>query len=325
MGLVAFLSLSVREYPDVDPPVVSVETIYTGAAANVVETRITQLIEERLAGIEGIQAITSRSEDASPTSRSSSRRGAIIDSAANDVRDRIGGLLDDLPDEADPPEIRKVDADERPILWFGFTAPPGWTNLQLSDWVDRTLVDRFSALDGVARVQISGEARPSMRVWLSPERLAALGLTPGDVEQALASQNVELPAGRIEAATQNLTVRVNRAFQTPEQFGALVIGRGADGYQIRLADVARIEEGPENPYSSFRMNGALGVGLGIVRQSGANTLAVADAAKKVADEIRPTLPKGMTLEVGGDSSLFIARPSNRSTTRWPKRRCWSSR
>jgi multidrug efflux pump len=306
-GLIAFFNLSVREYPDVDPPIVSVETTYRGAAASVIESRVTQLLEERLAGIEGIRTISSRSRDGTSEISIEFAPSRDIDSAANDVRDRVGGVLDDLPDDVDPPEIRKVDADAQPILTFTFTAPPGWSKLQLSDWIDRTLVDRFSAIDGVARINIFGEARPAIRVWLDPQRLAAFSLTPADIERALASQNVELPAGRIESQSQNVTVRVNRAFVTPRQFSQLIIGRGADGYLVRLGDVARVEEGPENIYSAYRMDGQTGIGLGIIRQSGANTLVVAEAARKVAESIRPTLPRGMTMQVGYDSSLFIAR------------------
>lgn len=306
-GVVAFFSLSVREYPDVDPPIVSVETTYPGAAAAVIESRVTQLLEERLAGIEGIQSITSRSRDGTSDISIEFSPSRDIDSAANDVRDRVGGVLDDLPDDVQAPEIRKVDADAQSILFFTFTAPPGWSRLQLSDWVDRTLVDRFAAIEGVARVNIGGEARPAMRVWLDVQRLAAFSLTPADVENALRSQNVELPAGRIESRTQNVTVRVNRAFSKPGQFERLIVSRGADGYLVRLGDVARVEEAPENPYASFRFDGQTGIGLGIVRQSGANTLAVAEAAKEVGESIRPSLPPGMTMEVAADSSLFISR------------------
>jgi multidrug efflux pump len=307
IGLIAFVSLPVREYPDVDPPVVSVETDYTGASASVVENRITEVIEERLAGIEGLKTITSRSRDGRADISVEFYPGRDIDAAANDVRDRVGGIADDLPEDALAPEIRKVDADEQPTIIFPMTAPPGWSGVQLSDWVDRNLVDRFSAIDGVARVQVFGEARPAMRVWLQPERLAAFGLTPADVETALRRQNVELPGGRIEAQSQNLTVRIGRAFTTPEQFRGLVIGRGGDGYLVRLGDVARIEQASENLYQRFRFNGRTGVGLAVIRQSGANTLAVAEAAKKVMEQVRPTLPQGMTIEVGLDSSLFISR------------------
>ncbi|TFI57999.1 efflux RND transporter permease subunit [Sphingomonas parva] len=306
IGLVGFFSLSVREYPDVDPPIVSVQTAYTGAAASVVESRITQVLEERLSGIEGLQTITSRSRDGQSDITIEFAPGRSVDDAANDVRDRIGGAARDLPEEALAPEVRKVDADASPILFLVFSKP-GWSQLQLSDYIDRTLVDRFSSLDGVARVFIGGEARPAMRIWLKPERLAAFALTPADVERALRTQNVELPAGRIESGAQNVTLRVNRPFATPQEFSQLIVGRGGNGYLVRLGDVARVEQGPENPYSAFRNNGVPSVGLGIVRQSGANTLAVAEAAKRAAEEIKPSLPEGMTVTVASDESLFISR------------------
>jgi multidrug efflux pump len=306
VGIVGFFGLSVREYPDVDPPVVSVDTRYIGAAASVVETRVTQVLEEQLSGLEGLQTITSRSRDGQSDITIEFTAGRNIDSAANDVRDRVGAAAGNLPTEVEPPVVRKVDADAAPIM-FLVISKPGWSRLQLSDWVDRNLVDRFSSIDGVARVFIGGEARPAMRVWLRPERLAAFGLTPGDVENALRTQNVELPAGRLESAQQNVTLRVDRPFATPEQFRALVVGRGADGYLVRLGDVARIEQGPENPYAAFRLNGNPAVGLGVVRQSGANTLAVAEAAKAMAEQVEPSLPEGMTIEIGSDESQFIDR------------------
>ncbi len=306
VGIVGFFGLSVREYPDVDPPVVSVETRYIGAAASVVETRITQVLEEQLAGLEGLQTITSRSRDGESDISIEFMPGRDIDSAANDVRDRVGAAAPNLPPEIDPPQVRKVDADAFPIL-FLVVSKPGWSRLQLSDWADRNLVDRFSAIDGVARVFIFGEARPAMRVWMRPERLAAFGLTPADIENALRTQNVELPAGRLESAQQNVTLRVDRPFQTAPQFAQLIVGRGNDGYLVRLGDVARVEPGPENPYNSFQMNGNPAIGLGIVRQSGANTLAVADAAKAMVDQVRRTLPEGMEITVGSDESQFIER------------------
>jgi len=306
VGIVGFLGLSVREYPDTDPPVVSVETAYTGAAASVIEARITQPIEEALSGIEGIETITSRSRDGVSDVSIEFRSGRDIDSAANDVRDRIGSVAEDLPEEALAPEVRKVDADSSPIL-FLVISRPGWSRLQLSDYVDRNLADRFSTIDGVARVFVGGEARPSMRVWLDATKLAAFGLTPANVETALRSQNVELPAGRLEAQQQNRTLRVERPFGSPESFAGLIVGRGEDGYLVRLGDVARVEVDAENPYSAFRMNGQSAVGLGIVRQSGANTLEVAQAAKDTAEALKPDLPEGMTITVGSDDSLFIGR------------------
>jgi multidrug efflux pump len=305
-GAVGYLSLSVREYPDTDPPVVSVETTYTGAAAATIETRITQVLEDAIAGVQGIQTIASQSQDGRSNINIEFDPSRDIDSAANDIRDRVGSVVQDLPEDVLAPQIRKVDADARPVLVFLFSRP-GWSRVQLSDYVDRTIVDRFSAIDGVARVNIFGEARPSTRIWFDPERLAAFSLSPADVEAALRAQNVELPAGRLESKDQNITLRVERPFATPEQFAALVVGRGANGYLVRLGDVGRIELGPENPYSSFHANGGTGVGVALIRQSGANTLEVAERAKAVAQEMRPTLPQGMSYSVGLDESLFISR------------------
>ncbi len=305
VGIVGFFGLSVREYPDVDPPIVSIQTQYIGAAANVIETRVTEVLEDQLAGIPGLQTITSRSQDGQSQITIEFAAGTNIDSAANDVRDRVGAAAQQLPTEIEPPVVRKVDADAGPIM-FLVVSRPGWSPLQLSDWVDRNLVDRFSSIDGVARVFIGGEARPAMRIWLRPERLAGFGLTPADVETALTRQNVELPAGRLEFAAERHApgrAPLRNARAVPHA----VVGRGADGYLVRLGDVARVEQGPENPYSSFRLNGSQAVGLGIVRQSGANTLAVADAAKAMADQVRPTLPEGMTITVGSDDSQFISR------------------
>ena len=306
VGLVGFLNLPIREYPDVDPPVVSVQTIYTGAAASVVESRVTQVLEDRLSGVEGLQTITSRSRDGLSDITIEFAPGRDVNVAANDVRDRIGGAAASLPDDALSPEVRKVDADASPILFLIFSKP-GWTSLQITDYLDRNVVDRFSSIDGVARVNIGGEARPAMRIWLQPERLAAFNLTPDDVERALRTQNVELPAGRIESQAQNLTLRVERPFTSADQFARLVVGRSSDGYLARLGDVARIEQGAENPYSAFRLNGTPSIGLGIVRQSGANTLAVADAVKAAAERIKPDLPAGMTVTVGADELQFISR------------------
>ncbi|MDT9598252.1 efflux RND transporter permease subunit [Sphingosinicella rhizophila] len=304
VGVVGFFSLSIREYPAVDPPIVSVQTVYTGAAASVVETRITQVLEQSLSGIEGLETISSTSRDGESSISIEFAAGRDVDAAANDVRDRVGRSIDDLPDEARPPEIRKVDADSSPIM-FLVISKPGWSRLELSDYVDRNLVDRFSSIDGVANVFVGGEARPAMRVWLQPDRLAAFALTPADVESALRRQNVELPAGRLESADQNVTLRVDRPFQTAAEFRNLVVARGGDGYLVRLGDVARVEQGPENPYASFRLNGATAVGLGIVRQSGANTLAVAESAKQTMEDMKPSLPEGMEFTVGSDDSLFI--------------------
>lgn len=303
-GSIAFLGMPIRELPEVDPPVVSIETNYRGASAHVVESRITQVIEDRISGIEGIDSITSTSENGRSNISISFFADRDIDSAANDVRDRVSTALNNIPREADPPEIFKVDSDQQPILFITLSGE-GWTPIELTDYADRFLVDRFGSIRGVARVQIGGEARQSMRIWLNGDRLAGVGLTANDVVRALQSQNVELPAGRVESHDRMLTVRVNRGYSTPESFRTLVIGRGANGYLLRLRDVARVEVGAENPYSLFHSDGIPTISMGIVRQSGANTLEVANEAKKLMAEIQKTVPRDLKLGIGSDASLFI--------------------
>jgi multidrug efflux pump len=303
-GLVAFDRLPLREYPDIDPPVVSVDTAYPGAAANVVENRITRLIEDRIAGVEGIESIESTSEDgrSSITIRFSIARD--IDGAANDVRDRVAAVVEDLPIEADPPEIRKVDANEDVIMWMNL-ASDRMTVPELSDYARRYLVDRFSVIDGVARVRTGGGQDFAMRIWLDRMGLAARGLTVADVEAALRAENVELPAGSVESLDRQFSVRVDRAFNTAEDFAQLVLARGEDGYLVRLGDVARVERGTTEDRILFRGNGVAMVGVGIVKQSTANTIAVAEAAKAEMARINETLPEGMTLNQSYDTSVFV--------------------
>ncbi len=306
IGIVSFTRLPVRDLPAIEPPIVSIDTSYRGANAQVVENQITQILEDRISGIEGIETITSRSRDGRSEISIEFSATRDIDAAANDVRDRISGVLDNLPQEADPPEISKVDVDAQPVLWLNVIHPQ-WTQMQLTDYAQRVLVDRFGAVDGVSRVQIGGEARQAMRIWLSRSKLIAYSLTTGDIEAALRRQNVELPAGRIEGASTNLTVRVTRQFTTVPEFERLVVGRSADGYLVRLGDIARVSLEPESRYSLFRSNGEQAVGLGIVRQSGANTLQVANDVKAAIGQVTKSLPEGMELAVSFDSSLFIER------------------
>ncbi|EMD83023.1 efflux RND transporter permease subunit [Pacificimonas flava] len=304
-GIVGFLQLPIREYPSIDPPIVSVDVNYPGAAATVVESRITQLLEDRIAGIEGIDTIRSTSRDGRADVSIEFTPDRNVDNAANDVRDRVSGALDNLPEEADPPEINKVDSDARPVMWLNVTGE-GRDRLWLADYVDRVLVDRFSSIDGVAQVRVNG-ARPAIRVWMDRRALAAYRLTPGDIETALRRENVELPAGRVESSGTNLTVRVARAYQSVRDFEQLVVRRGDDGSLLRLGDVARVELGSSNEYDYFRSNGEPGVGLGIVIQSGANTLSVAEGVKARMAEVEPLLPDGVRIGISLDSSVFIAK------------------
>jgi len=303
-GIVAFDRLPLREYPDIDPPVVSVETIYRGASAAVVETRITQLIEDRISGVEGVRFIESKSEDGRSTITVEFDTGRDIDGAANDIRDRVSTVLDDLPDEADPPEIQKVDSNEDVIMWLNLVSDR-MTVPELTDYARRYLVDRFSVLDGVARIRVGGAQVYAMRIWLDRREMAARGLTVADVETALRNENVELPAGSIDSVARQFTVRVQRAFRTPEDFSRLVVARGERGYLVRLGDVARIELGAAEDRLFFRGNGVPMIGIGVIKQSTANALQVARAAKAEMARINPTLPEGMEIKQSFDSSVFV--------------------
>ncbi len=303
-GLVSFGRLPLREYPDIDPPVVTIETLYPGASANVVETRITELIEERIAGVEGIEFIASTSEDGLSTVTVEFDTGRDVDGAVNDVRDRVSAILGDLPDEADPPEIQKVDSNNDVIMWLNLVSDR-MTVPALTDYADRYLVDRFSVLDGVARVRIGGGQSYAMRIWIDRSAMAARRLVVSDVEDALRAENLELPAGSIESQARSFTVRVKRAFRTAQDFRQLVLARGNDGHLVRLGDIARVERGTEEDRTFFRGNGVAMVGMGIIKQSTANTIDVARGAKAEMRRLNPTLPEGMAIKQSYDTSVFI--------------------
>jgi len=303
-GIMAFTSLPLREYPDIDPPVVSVVTNYAGASATVVENRVTEVIEDRISGVEGIRDITSSSVDgrSNITVRFSIDRD--IDAAANDIRDRVSRILNNLPDEADPPEVQKSEADEQVIMWLNLTGE-GMTMMELSDYAKRNIIDRFSALDGVARARVGGGEEQSLRIWLDRNKLAAYNLTVTDVENRLRSENVELPAGYVESKKRDFTVRMLRNYRTPADFEKLVIATGKNGHLVRLGDVARIEIAAIEKRSTLRGNGVPMVGVGIVKQSKGNLLEVANLAKREMARINETLPANMHLKQSYDSSVFI--------------------
>ncbi len=303
-GALSFTQLPLREYPDIDTPIVSVSTNYPGASADIIETKITQIIEDEISGIEGVRSITSTSRDGRSSINIEFNVERDIDFAANDVRERVSRTLDRLPDQADPPEISKAEADSQPILWFTL-ASDSMNGMELSDYADRYLVDQLSTVDGVSRIRVGGELRYAMRIWLDRTKLAARGLTVADVEAALNAENIELPAGRLETAERELSLRVDRSYRTPEDFRSLVLKRGDDGYMVRLSEVATVELGPEEDRSLFRSNKISSVGIGVIKQSKANTLQVARGAKAKVAELQASLPANLTLEINSDDSVFI--------------------
>ncbi|MBE9606613.1 efflux RND transporter permease subunit [Acetobacteraceae bacterium H6797] len=305
VGVASLFRLPIREYPAIDPPIISVTTTYTGASAAVVDTQITEVLEATVAGIEGIKTISSFSRDERSNINIEFLLSRDIDSAANDVRDRVARALTRLPDQAETPVVAKQDGDSRPILWVALSSTQ-FSGMDLTDLAQRRIVDRLAILEGVAQVIISGERKFAMRIWLDRQALAARGMTVQDVEEAIRRENVELPGGRLESTTRELTVRTDTRMNTPEQFRRIVVSRSA-GAQVLLGDVAQIEIAPEDTRGEYRINGVPGIGLGIQRQSTANTLAVADAVKAEMALIKPTLPDGIDLSIGYDESLFIAQ------------------
>ena len=303
-GIVAFTMLSLREYPDIDPPIVSVSTTYTGASANIVETRITQLLEDRISGIEGIKNVTSTSRNGRSDITIEFKLSRDIDAAANDVRERVSRALNNLPDQADPPEVSKANSDESAVVWYNLRST-NLNTMELTDYAERVLVDRLSIVDGVARVQIGGGRRYAMKVFLDRNAMAARGITVNDVEQVIRAENVELPAGEVESTDRNFEVRVARTFLTPDDFAALTVAIGDNGYLVRLGEIAHVELTAEDDETEFRGDGVNMIGLGIIKQSKANTLDVARAAKAQIERIEATLPDNIFIVPSYDSSVFI--------------------
>ena len=309
LGALAFRVLPLREVPDIDPPVVNVETSYRGAPAQVVESRVTQILEDAVAGISGIELLSSVSSNGRSSITIEFSLNREIDAAANDVRDAISRTVAQLPLEADAPQVAKVDGDADVMIWMNL-ASTELDSLQLADYADRFLLDRLSTIDGVARVMMAGAPRFAMRIWLKNNELAARGLTVGDVVAALQRENVELPAGRIESAERDFTVRIPRAYKTPDDFANMVIRKSSDGHLLRLSEVARVELGALERRAYFRGNGEPQVGLGIIKQSTANALDVSRAVKAQIAVIERDLPPGTKVVLAVDTSEFIEAAVN---------------
>ncbi|WP_426050416.1 efflux RND transporter permease subunit [Brevundimonas sp. SL161] len=336
IGAAAFFFLPVRELPDVDPPIVSVSTSYAGASAEVIENRITEPIEQQVAGIQGVERITSSSRDGRSNVTIEFALDRDIDVAASDVRDRVSRVQGRLPAQAQPPEVAKADSDSQPIMIL-FLRSSSMNRLELTDYADRNLLDRLATVPGVAQAQIYGEQRYAMRIWLDAAAMGARGLTVSDVEQALTSQNVELPAGALESTDKDYTVRVARTYARAQDFARLPIGTagsasigsaGASGavstgpipngsgatgalqaratYVTRLGDIARVEEGPAESRRLFRGNGLDQIGLAVTRQAQSNDLEISKGVEALVEELQGTLPPGTELVVGSDNSVFTS-------------------
>ncbi len=302
-GIISFTQLPVREYPDIDPPIISVSALYRGASASVVETEITDILEEQFATLEEVKTITSSSREGGAVITIEFELNRDVNEAANDVRDRVSRIRGTLPQEIDDPVISKVDANAQAIVWLALSSE-NYSGLELTDIADRVLKERIQRLPGVGSVIIGGERRYAMRVWLDPLQMAAYDLTTQDIEAAITRENAEIPSGRIEGNQREFAVRTRGELATPEEFGSIIVSqKGTD--LIRLRDVADVKVGAEDNRTLARYNGKPAVGLGIVKQSKASTVDVAKEIRDAVPELVKLLPAGMKIDVAYDSSIFI--------------------
>jgi hydrophobe/amphiphile efflux-1 (HAE1) family protein len=303
-GIITFQEIPTDELPDVQPPVVTIQTDYKGASAEIIDTQITQKIEDFVGGTPGLETIDSFSEDESSRITLTFETNLNLDNVTNDVRSSVARVIDNLPEGAAAPEIFKQSSGNRTTMWLSFSSET-MTDLELTDYADRFLTDTFSTVPGVGRVRLGGQRELSLRVWLDPIALAARDLTTQEVEQALRKENIEFPAGRIESKDIDLTIKLDKAYQNLENYKKLPLKRAKDGSITALEDVARVEVGAESTRTLFKGNGKQVVGIGIYQQSDANTIAVASGIKKKIKEIEQTLPEGTSLEVSFDRSRYI--------------------
>ncbi len=303
LGVASLLRLPIRELPDVDTTVISVTVAYTGAAPEIIDTEIVETMEGAIAGIAGIKTITSQSRQGQARITIEFESDRPIDEAANDVRDAVSRVRGELPEDVDEPQITKSDSDADPVMRLAITSDR-LSAAEITDYAQRFIVDRLATLDGVAQVDIFGERRYAIRIWLDRRAMAARNLTVEDVEAALRRNNVELPAGDLESDTREFTIRTVSRLSKAEEFEAIVVDR-IDNYPIRLADIAQVVRGVEDTDTVVRSNGEEAVGLGVLRQSKANTIAISNAIRAQIEQIRPILPEGMKITVGSDDATFI--------------------
>ena len=303
IGLVSYDKLSIREYPDIDKPVVTVSTVYRGASAEIIERDITQILEDSLSGISDIKEIKSTSKDEISQIRIEFNLSKDMESAANDVREKVSRATPRLPKDSEQPRVAKSDTDARAILWIGFTSEQ-LDSIALNDYLDRNVIDRLSILPGVASITVGGERKYAIRIWLDPDRMSSRKVTVDDVLNAINKENIEKPAGRLDSVDREIGIQVKSKLSDINMFNNIVI-KTYDGRKIRLEDVAEIIIGAESDRGFLRANNENAIGLGVVRQTKSNVLKVASAIKKELDLIRPTLPSNIDMFVGYDQSVFV--------------------
>src|SRR6266542_1795827 len=307
-GVIGYTRLSVRELPDIDPPIISVSTTLPGANAQVVETAVTDVLEEELSTIQGLRTLSSSSSEENSQITLEFNLDRPVDIASQDVRDKVSRVRGRLPEDVLEPVIAKQQADAQPFFWLALSSP-NYDLMQLSDVADRLVKARLQSLAGVGSAGVYGERRFAMRVWVQPDQLSARGLTVQDVESAIDARNVEIPAGRIESTRREFSVRSLGELKTPREFGEMVV-TSQGGQVVKLKDVANVELGPEDNRSIFRYNGNPAVAIGVVRQSKANLIEVAQRIREAIPGIQQTLPPGVKLEIAFDGSVFVTHSIN---------------
>src|SRR5438045_2110935 len=305
VGGIAYTRLPVLEFPDADAPVVSVTVLLPGASPQVVESAVTDVLEEELSSIEGIRAITSASQEQLSTITLEFTLDRNIEAAAQDVRDKVARVRGRLPEDVEEPVIAKQEADAFPIMFLALTSN-SYDLLELSDIADRQIKPRLQTIKGVSGAPIYGERRFAMRVWLSPAELSARGLTADDVANAIRTRSVEIPAGRIESDRREFSVRYLGEMKTPDEFANLTVSSG-NGELVKLGDVARVQPGPEDERSVTRYSREPAVFIGVVRQSKANVIEVANGVHVALPGIQSALPAGVELKMAFDGSVFVQR------------------
>jgi multidrug efflux pump len=303
LGLMAYDRLSVREYPNIDVPIVTVNVTYPGASPEIMESQVAQPIEDVLSGIEGLDFVSSISRSENTQITAQFKLGSNSDEAANDVRDRLGRVRGLLPDEITEPMVQKVEADAQPVIWLAFYSER-YSAMEITDVLERVIKDRLQTIPGVSEVQVRGARTFAMRIWLDPEKLAAHNLTVQDVEDALRRQNVEIPAGRIESQQREFTVLSETDMNTPEQFNQLILD-DSQGYLLRLTDVGYAEIAARDERSIVRYKGQPAVSMGMIKQATANPLDISDGLAAAMPDVLALLPDGMHVQVANDNSLFI--------------------
>ena len=308
IGIISYDKLTIREYPDIDKPVITVSTIYRGASAEIMERDVTQVLEDSISGISDIKEIKSDSKNEFSSIKIEFNLNRDMDSAANDVREKVSRVSSLLPKESNQPRVSKSDTDARAVMWIGFSSDQ-LSAIELNDYLDRNIIDRLSILPGVASITIGGERKYAIRVWLDPDKMSSRNITVTDILRAINSENIEKPAGRLDSNTRELELQMTSKLTDIIEFENIVL-KIVNGSKIRLSDVARLTIGAETDRGFLRANGKNAIGLGIVRQTKSNVLKVTDAVKSEIEKIRPSLPSNIEMKIGYDQSIFVRESIN---------------